>query len=219
MNRSIFISRKLTPESLLLAYLIEHGWTIHHRSLIDVEPLPFSIDHSTDWMFISSKNGVRFLAETFRPDENMQIATVGKATATAVEDAWGRVPDFIGESGNSDRVGAEFAKIIGKETVLFAGAENGSDKIRSALPNDQVREVSVYRTTPKKNETIPETEVVYLTSPSNATAFLNSASLEGKQVIAIGNTTGDFLAQQGVRGLHILSEPTEEAVVELLRRM
>ena len=116
-----------------------------------------------------------------------------------------------------NELGDALARTIGKTSVLFVGAEGGSEKIRSAIPSNQRTFLPIYRTLLAENVTIPETEIVFLTSPSNAKSYLKNASLEGKVIIAIGNTTADFLKQQGAKNVLIPSSPREEDLIELLR--
>lgn len=216
MKRSIFISRHLPETSELLAFLQQENWEIYHKSLIEIQPLKFKIESEFDWIFISSSNGARILFEAYSPSENVKIGAVGEATANAVRQ-FGFEPDFIGATGNMDQLGDEFAKRIGAATVLFAGAENGSRKIQSKISASQVEFIPVYRSIQKSNLIIPETEFVLLTSPSNVDAYLNFASLKEKKVIAIGNTTAEYLASCGISNVLIPETPQEKEVVEILR--
>ena len=218
MKRTIFISRRLAADSHLLSYLLENNWEVHHRSLIEIIPIPFTIDKETDWIFLSSSNGVRILFENYTPPKDVKIGTVGKGTADALE-THGYKADFIGNSGNMHQVGHDFALALGHKSVMFLGAEGGSERLRSELPEKQVHFIPIYRTQLAENVAIPDTEMVYLTSPSNAAAYLNNRSLNNKEVIAIGNTTADFLKQKGITNIHIPSAPTEEHVIGLLRRL
>lgn len=218
MNRSIFITRELVEASPLLSYLTENGWKVYDRSLIEIKRIPFKINVDTDWIFLSSSNGARILLESFKPDKNVKIGVVGNATANAVRKL-GFDVDFMGDSGDMHDVGTKFVPVLGSKTVLFCGAEDGSEKLRSELPQKQVSFIPIYRTELKSKVDIPETSVVFLTSPSNATAYLNNASLKDKTVIAIGNTTAEFLEGKGVEKVLIPSAPTEEHVVALLRRL
>lgn len=218
MKHSIFISRHLAPDSHLLAYLTEHHWEVHHRSLIRIEPIPFQLQKEYDWVFLSSSNGARLLLTAWHPPQGTHMAVVGEATAATVR-SFGYEPAFVGTSGNMHEVGTRFVPVLGNKSVLFCGAEGGSEKLRSELPPHQVHFLPIYRTVSETDSAIPPTEVVFLTSPSNAQGYLNSATLHGKTVIAIGHTTAEFLHQQGVEQVHIPSAPTEEHVVALLKRL
>lgn len=216
MKQSIFISRNLSSDSKLLEHLNTNGWEVHAQSLIRIEPIPFEVEGEYDWIFIASSNGAKLLLNSFAVPDRTKIGVVGEATARAVK-SFGIFPDFIGKSGNMNELGDALARTIGKTSVLFVGAEGGSEKIRSAIPSNQRTFLPIYRTLLVENVTIPETEIVFLTSPSNAKSYLKNASLEGKVIIAIGNTTADFLKQQGAKNVLIPSSPREEDLIELLR--
>ncbi len=218
MKHSIFISRNLPKDSHLLSYLLENNWEVHHESLIEIQSIPFEIEHETDWIFVSSSNGARILFEDYKPADNIKIGVVGKATAEAVR-SFGLQPSFIGETGDMHQVGRQFVPVLAHKSVMFYGAAGGSEILRSELPEEQVSFTPIYRTGLRTDVNIPKTEFVFLSSPSNAKAYLENASLEGKHIIAIGNTTAKFLTERGLTDIHVPSAPTEEHVIGLLRRM
>lgn len=213
--RSIFISRDLYADDRLHVGLTEMGFDVHAKSLIEIQPLPFSItDQSFDWVFLASKNA----AKIFLPEYsgNAKIAVAGKATAKAVR-AFGLEPTFVGSGGDMIKVGKDLAEEVGSSTVLFPMAESGSGRIRSQLNSAQVIQLPIYRTIPASNVEIPETDVVFLTSPSNSKVYLENGSLEEKSVIAIGTTTRDFLSQQGIKDALIPEGPNSKSVLGLIR--
>jgi len=216
LKQSIFISRNLSSDSKLLEHLSTNNWEVHSQTLIRIEPIPFEVEGEYNWIFIASSNGAKLLLNSFDVPDRTKIGVVGEATARAVK-SFGIFPDFIGKTGNMNELGDALARTIGKTSVLFVGAEGGSEKIRSAIPSNQRTFLPIYRTLLAENVTIPETEIVFLTSPSNAKSYLKNASLEGKVIIAIGNTTADFLKQQGAKNVLIPSSPREEDLIELLR--
>ncbi len=218
MKRSIFISRHLAEDSRLLAYLTQNDWEVHHRSLIRIEPIPFRMEKEYDWIFLSSSNGATLLLQQWQPPQGTHIGVVGQATAATVR-SFGYEPEFVGASGNMHEVGTHFVPVLGNKSVLFCGAEGGSEKLRSELPHHQVHFLPIYRTVSETEAALPATEVVFLTSPSNAQGYLNCATLEGRTVIAIGHTTAEFLQLQGVENVLIPAAPTEEHVVALLKRL
>lgn len=218
MRRSIFISRNLTPDSKLLIYLTESGWEIHHQSLIRIEPIAFKMQGDYDWIFIASSNGAKLLLSNYSPSDSTKIGVVGEATAKAVK-SFGIFPDFIGKTGDMDDLGDLLARTVAKGSVLFVGAEGGSEKVRSAIPANQRNFLPIYRTVLVENASIPETEAVFITSPSNAKSYLKNASLKGKTVMAIGNTTAAFLLEQGVKNVLVPSFPSEADVIELIKEL
>ena len=219
MNRSIFISRDLNENSILLNSLHKAGWKIEAKSLIRIVPLDFEFNElKSDWIFLSSSNGARVLLENFKPNSLVKLGAVGEATARTIR-TFGFEPEFIGRSGNMNEVGINFKKIVKEDKVLFIGTENGSGKVRCFFKKEQTQFRPIYRTELLLNEVIGETEFVFLTSPSNATAYLSGSSLDGKKVIAIGNTTAEFLYEAGAKDVFIPESPEEEDVLELLLRL
>ena len=216
MKQSIFISRNLSSDSKLLVHLNTNDWEVYAQSLISIEQISFEVEGEYDWIFIASSNGAKLLLNSFSVPDKTKIGVVGEATARAVK-SFGIFPDFVGKTGNMNELGDTLARTIGKTSVLFVGAEGGSEKVRSAIPSNQRTFLPIYRTLLAEHVTIPETEVVLFTSPSNAKSYLKNASLEGKVIIAIGNTTADFLKQQGAKNVLIPSSPREEDLIELLR--
>ena len=215
MTRSIFISRDLPENSSLLAYLENNGWTVHSSSLIRIEPIDFKIERDYDWIFLSSSNGAKILFHSYQLPEHTKLGVVGQATAKTVK-SFGLFPDFVCETGNMDELGDLLARTIGSNTVLFAGAKGGSEKVRWAIPEAQQDFIPVYETVLRDDVEIPETEVVFLTSPSNANNYLKSNSLNGKIAIAIGQTTAGFLRENGVKNVLIPRTPKEEDLIDLI---
>ena len=215
MKRSIFISRKLAADSILLNYLTKNDWTVYDRSLIRIEAIPFKIEGVFDWIFLSSSNGAKILLSSYAPNDETRIGAVGEATAKTLN-KYGVFPDFVGDSGNMDQLADRLARTVGSGTVLFVGAEGGSEKIRNAIPSVQSNFVAVYRTVQADGVEIPNTTHVFLTSPSNAKYYLSSADISNKKVIAIGNTTAEFLSSRGMKNVLIPATPKEKDVVELL---
>lgn len=218
MKRSIFVSRHLDEESKLLHYLNNNDWETHHQSLISIEPLPFEINETYDWIFIASANGAKILLQSYTPSEKTKIGVVGTGTAKAVK-ALGIFPDFIGQGADMDVLGDQLARTIGTDSVLFAGAEGGSEKIRSKIAKNQRSFVALYRTIIKTDISVPSTDVVFLTSPSNATAYLNTHSLNNKTVIAIGYTTAEYLQSKGVDNVLVTRASQIDDAIEVLEQL
>ncbi len=218
MKSSIFISLKLASDSFLLAYLKKNEWIYYDQPLITIEPIPFKIEGNYDWIFLSSSNGAKILLSSYTPNDETRIGAVGEATAKTLN-KFGIFPDFLGDSGNMDQLADRLARTVGSGSVLFVGAEGGSEKIRNAIPSLQTNFVAVYRTDQLEDVEIPNTTHVFLTSPSNAKNYLRYTDISGKQIIAIGNTTADLLASRGVKNVLMPATPNEKDVVELLARL
>lgn len=214
--RTVFISRDLPPQSAFRTALEAAGWKVHAQSLITVTPLPFTVPNEHfDWVFFSSSHGANLFLNSYDGPMDFKVGTVGRATAKVVE-SHGITPDFIGEGGDALKVGRELADTVKDAKVLFAGAEHGSGKVRSFLRPEQVLLLAVYRTASATDADIPDTDVVYLTSPSNARAYLGAHGSDGRAFVAIGTTTADFLKEHGVKEVLLPTSPQEKHVLEVL---
>lgn len=215
--RSIFISRDLDADDRLYVGLKEMDFRIFAHSLINIQPLPFSIPDTTfDWVFLASKNAANIFLKEF--SGIAKIAVAGKATAKAVRE-FDIEPAFVGSGGDMTKVGQAFAAKVGNSMVLFPMAEGGSGRIRSQLMPEQMIELPIYKTGLSTKIKIPETDMVFLTSPSNCRAYLQSGSLKEKKVIAIGTTTRDFLSDKGVNDVLVPDEPSSISVLRLIRNL
>lgn len=212
---SIFISRDLPAHSPFRKELEQAGWTVHAKSLINIVPLSFELpERPFHWVFFSSSHGADLFLHNYDGPRDFKVGTAGLATAEVVR-THGIEPDYIGHSGDMLEVAHELKYVVGDETVLFAGAEGGSERVKSHLSTQQKILMSVYRTEPEMLAEIPETDYVYLTSPSNATAYLAQRGL-GSQFIAIGTTTADFLKDNGVEKVLVPKTPQRKHVTRLL---
>ncbi len=196
--------------------LEQAGWTVFAQSLIDIVPLDFAMPNQPlDWVFFSSSHGADLFLHNYKGPHNFKIGVVGTATADVVH-SHGLIPNYVGHSGNMMEVAQELAAVVDGGNVFFAGAESGSARVRSALQPHQITLLPVYRTEPILDAQIPHTDVVYLTSPSNAKAYLAQHSIAYQTWVAIGQTTADFLKENGVAEVLVPPTPNREDVLNLL---
>ncbi|MCF8258553.1 MAG: uroporphyrinogen-III synthase [Flavobacteriales bacterium] len=214
--RSIFISRDLPLHSLFRRKLEDEGWTVHAQSLINIVPIRFTVPaRPFQWVFFSSSHGADLFLHNYEGPKDFKVGVVGTATAEVVR-THGIIPDFVGESGDMLEVAHQLKDAVGDETVLFAGAEHGSERVKSHLSGEQKMQLSVYRTEPDMAAEIPDTDVVYLTSPSNAKAYLARHRTDNRKFSAIGTTTADYLKEHGVKEVSIPKTPQQKHVLRLL---
>jgi len=214
--KTIFISRDLPLHSPFRRELEDAGFTVHAQSLINIVPLKFTVpEQPFQWVFFSSSHGADLFLHNYEGPKEFKVGAVGMATAEVVR-THGIEPDFIGTSGDMLEVAHELKHTVGDETVLFAGAEGGSDRVKSHLSAEQKILLPVYRTEPNMDAVIPDTDVVYLTSPSNAKAYLAQHDIAGKRFCAIGTTTADFLKEHGVGEVRIPKTPQKKHVMRML---
>lgn len=212
--RSVFITRSLNEDDPLWSGIVSKGIEVKAFSLIRIIPLPYAIPQKPfDWIFLSSSNAVSIFLPNY--EGNAKIAVTGNATANACR-SFGYNPDFIGSGGDMLKVGEAFSKVLKNETVLFPCAESGSGRIRTPLVPSQFHVLPIYKTEGVSQPDIPDTDIVLLTSPSNAEVFLKHSSVSNKIIVAIGHTTKDHLISKNVADVRVPDQPTTAAIVELI---
>lgn len=196
---SVFITRNLKPDDYFHHTLSAKGFTVESRSLIDILPVEFITFPETEWVFFSSKYAVKFFFSQKPKLGSQKFACIGKATAEALRKN-GKRADFIGYSTDTKLTGKQFASRVGSERVLFPQAKGSLRSIQNGfVKREQVIDLVVYETL-KKNESIPQTDILLFTSPSNVESFFerNSASPQQK-IIAMGDATASTLKKYGVK--------------------
>lgn len=217
--KTLFISRDLPAHSPFRKALEDAGWTVFAQSLINIVPLKFTVpDRPFQWVFFSSSHGADLFLHNYDGPRDFKVGTAGMSTAEVVR-THGIEPDFIGLSGDMLEVAHELKHAVGSETVLFAGAENGSERVKSHLGPEQKIMLPVYRTEPLSDADIPDTQYVYITSPSNAVAYLALKGSGHRKFIAIGATTADFLRDKGVEHILVPKTPQRKHVLKLLNSL
>jgi uroporphyrinogen-III synthase len=192
------------------------GWVVHAQSLIDIIPVKFLLPNEPlDWVFFSSSHGADLFLHNYTGSHDFKIGAVGLATAEVVR-SHGFECNYVAQSGNMNEVALELAAVVKGGKVLFAGAESGSSRVRSGLLPEQITLLTVYRTEPILNANIPLTDVVYLTSPSNAKTYLAQNTIAQQTWVAIGQTTADFLTEKGIARVLLPRSPQQADVLNLL---
>ncbi len=201
VKRSVFISRSLQESDYFTRILHHAGYEIESRSLTRYEKVPFQTVPPSDWIFFSSKNCVRFFFEQ-QPvlPEHIRIGSIGGATAEALKQR-GIASDFTGYSNDTAAIGKEFARMLnGYEQVLFPQSTASYRTVQKQFGDQKnLIDLVVYDTLPDEKAEIPDTDVVVLTSPTNALLYLRKKTPRKEQrFIAIGKSTAEVLRQQGL---------------------
>lgn len=217
----VFITRSLRDCPLFYQQLSALGWEVSGLPLIQLSPLFFDMIPTTDWIFFSSGNGVRFFFQTLE-QQNIQIpiaqwAAIGPATATALAHYVDQV-DFTG-TGDPGTTLEAFTKRVKKQSVLFAGARNARMDLRNKLSaHTKVLTLDIYDNRPISDPPVLTVDVLVFTSPMNVEAYFSVHRPEKHQVqVAIGQSTATALRSFGITKLLVPETPTEESLVALLR--
>ena len=167
---------------------------------ISAKFIPPKAGENINWIFFSSKQAIdNFFAHA--PNwKNVKYGVIGKETA-AILRIRGLHADFIGYSTDTKLTGRQFAAAVGSGKVLFPQARGSMKTVQQQFNQpEQVIDLVVYETISHENTTVPETDILLFTSPSNVKAFFKNHRISpGKKVIAMGKATAKELEKNGVK--------------------
>ena len=140
----------------------------------------------------------------------VKIGSIGGSTAEALIKK-GIEADFTGDGPDTILIGQEFSKISSGAKVLFPQSTASYRTVQKQFSNpNQVIDLVVYDTIENEKATIPEADIVVLTSPSNAILYFRKMYVLPDQVfIPIGNSTAEILKKQGISN-YVLPYNTNE---------
>lgn len=218
--KSVFISRKLSADSVFNTILKAEGFDVAGESLVDFRPVPFSVVPKTDWIFFYSKKGVEFFMESFNKiaTQNelfyVKFGTIGEETAKSLS-KYGFTPHFIG-SGNPETTASQFINLVQEATVLFPCALNSKHSIEKKIQNRiKCLNLIVYINLPKTDCRMLSQHFLVFTSPLNVEAYFNKHGIQPHQkIVAIGETTAAALRRMGLNEIAISERPTERCLAQ-----
>lgn len=196
---SVFITREVNENSHFRNVLEGNGFVVAGYPLIETKLIPFQQLPAFQWVFFASKNAVKYFFRQ-RPALNGQkFGCVGKATADALR-AEGHRAEFIGSHTDTRLIGKQFAARVGSEIVLFPQAKGSMRSIQQQfVKKDQVIDLPVYETIQRNTETIPPTDIIVFTSPSNVEAYFEKHAVNNAQkVVAMGDATAAALRKHSI---------------------
>lgn len=197
---SVIITRDLDENSFFKNSLEGNGYTVHGISFIETKKITLKDVPQTDWIFFASGNAVEhFMSQEPDLKTKTKFGVIGKSTELVLK-RFGRNAAFVGSVNDTKVVAQKFAKAVGEETVLFPQAKGGLRTIQQQFTNkEKLVDLSVYETVKKKDQKIPDAQVLVFTSPSNVDSFFEKGKIKAEQkVIAIGNSTAKKLKEHGV---------------------
>jgi hydroxymethylbilane synthase len=195
---SVYISRDVRESDFFFQVLKANGCEVHGRALIDTARIIAPKIPKTDWIFFSSKNGVKhFLAQT-KIEAGTKLAAVGKGTSDELRKHNLRA-DFIGGTADTRIIAKQFGAVAGRSSVLFPQAKGSLRTVQEQLPTVKVINLTVYETLSRPVSDLPACDVMVFTSPSNVEAFFTGNKISKTQrVVAMGHATGSALKDKGV---------------------
>ena len=216
----VFISRAQHTKSPFTTILEKAGHQVIGKSLIVFEPITFNKVPQSDWVFFSSKNGVRyFLQQLTEIPITTSLACIGTGTADALK-AEGFSCNFVG-TGDPESTASSFGKIAAGKKVLFPQALQSRESIQNLLKNSITAiNFPVYDNKILAAFELPYCEALAFTSPLNVEAYCNKYVINADQhIISIGETTAKALQQYTAHPIHIAPAPSESAMANLIMKL
>lgn len=195
---SVYITRDLRENDFFSQVLKANGCEVHGVALIDTQRIIAKKIPQADWIFFSSKHGVRhFLGQT-KVEPGQKLAAVGKGTSDELR-KFNLRADFIGGTADTRIIAKQFGAVCGRSTVLFPQAKGSMKTVQQQLPSAKVIDLTVYETISRPANDIPACDVMVFTSPSNVEAFFTSNTIsKAQKVVAMGHATGSTLKEKGI---------------------
>lgn len=211
--KSLFISKELEPNSVLLSWCKENSIYVEGKSFLTFEGISIEKPQEEIYFFTSKRAVFYFLQEHFI-SEQTKIACVGKATASELEKL-GYTIDFIGKSsGDPVQVAQDLISWSENNKIALIGALEGSDTIFNQIPKGKAIKYPVYKTTIHSMK-LDEFDCYVFTSPSNFKGFINENQISEKsKVVAWGETTKKFLNHYSIQVDLILNESSETELIK-----
>jgi hydroxymethylbilane synthase len=197
--QTVFLTRFCPRDSFLFKRLVDLGFTVTGKPMINMTGIPFAELPQTDWVFFSSKHAVKFFLEQTTIPKGVKIGAIAKSTADELRRKGYRC-DFIGYSTNTELTGKQFASTAGKASVLFPIASDSLRTIQKQFNRKEgIIDLVVYKTELLSEEVSPA-DIVVFTSPSNAEAYLSLNPWQSHQkAVAMGGATKSFLNRKGIK--------------------
>ncbi len=175
---------------------------------------------SSDWIFFTSKNAVKFFFEKNNVLGRQKIACLGDGTFKVLSKFVNRV-DYVGKNVDTHFIGKEFAEIIGDAICFFPISNISKRTIQQYLPQNQVIEEVIYQTLITQQTNIPTTDIVVLTSPSNTINYQNIKGFQSNQIIiAMGPSTAQQIKDLNLNNIVIQpTKPGEIGIVDCLNNL
>ncbi len=217
-GKSVFITRKIVADEYLEKSLNAYNYSLSGVSLIQIKPLKFTNIQAADWIFFTSKNGVKhFFSQLKELGFSPKIGVAGKGTERTLNEC-GYKADFVGESSDMEAVGKAFAKLAEGQSILFPQAADSMQTIQKQLTfSSRAINLLVYQTNRRKDVKIPDADIVVITSPSNADGYFGRDVFPKYQhLIAIGESTAARIESYKIKGFSVANRPDELGIAEMV---
>ena len=199
-QKSIFISRHLKSDSPFKQLINDVGFTITAEPLIKITQIRYSYTPQTKWIFFTSKNAMdHFFSQDPDLQPDVKYAVISETSAEHLL-SFGKTATFTGEGVDLINIGKAFSEVLRDESVLFPQAIDSYQTIQKQLGFiNGCFNLYVYKTNIKTDFTIPYSDILIFTSPSNVEAYFNKYKFDPRQsIIAMGASTRFKLKEYGI---------------------
>lgn len=213
---SVFISSDLQESDYLVRALRAHQYQVSYESYIEFKSTEFNLPPDTDWIFFSSKNGVKhfFKGVNSARLNGVKIAAINQGTAQSVYEL-GLQVDFIGQGADLHKIAHDFDSVASGK-IVFPQAKTSMQSIqKSLLQNTNTKSLIVYENSPKSSLKKRDEAILVFTSPMSAEAYFTEHAKDDRQtIISIGQTTTRKLKSLGVDELRTAFEPSNWCILD-----
>ncbi len=216
MGHTVFITREEEECQELSAALRKEGIELLTSSMIKIEDVAFPQPiPKTNWIFFSSRNGVRHFFSQKPEIHSQRFAAVGQGTADELS-AY-ETPAFIGKHIDTRITAEDFKAEVKGDSVLFPQSEQSRKTIQRVFDKSQVHELICYRSVPNARK-VGAADVIIFTSPSNVEAYFSkNQTFHFQKIIAFGYSTEESLKNHGVQEILIPESLTAESLVNTIK--
>lgn len=218
LNKSLFISRNLTSDSLFHKIKTDYNLSITDQSLIKIVQIPFSYTPKTNWIFFTSRNAIKhFFAQN--PEIPLQVkygvVSLASANELLLHD---KKANFIGEGIDLVKIAKNFREVLQNESVLFPQAMDSLQTIQKQLAfTNTIYNLYTYKTILRTDFELPYTDIVIFTSPSNVVAYFSKYKLDSRQlIVAMGASTKYKLSEYGFKNVLVPEEFSEKGLCHVI---
>ena len=217
-NKTIFISRNLSPLSPVLIKFNQSGYTVHYESLITISQIRFTHTPKTQWIFFTSNNAIKhFFAQDPDLAAGIKFGVMSDVSAEYLG-RYAKTADFIGTGVDITKIAKDFAGHIKDESFLFPQSIDSLQTIQKQLSfTNNCFNLFVYKTSIKPDFAQPAAALLIFTSPANVSAYFEKYKLlEDQKVIAIGSNSANKLRTYGISDIELPNSFDENTLVDMI---
>lgn len=189
-TKKVFISRDIEKGGYFKEFLNRANFTVEDKNLLQIDAVPFETDGQCDWLFFTSRNGVKYYFEQiqYTSDNCPKIGAVNAGTAQAIR-SLGYEVAFEGTSACTKKTAEAFGNIASGKVIL-PQAVNARGVMETKLTHCEVVSLPVYNNTILEQVDKIDADILVFTSPMNAQSYFNKYTLESNQkIVSIGPST------------------------------